>query len=112
MRTLKRRLSPQERADLVARYISGEDSPALSREFGISKSGLLRLLKEEGVEMRKQAVTPEDAKRAARLYESGMSINEVVDQIGYSYSTIRRSLHESGAVIRPKGIKRSSFRAK
>lgn len=56
--------------------------------------------------MRKQAITPWDAKRAARLYESGLSITEVVERIGYSYSTVRKSLHESGVAMRPKGIKR------
>jgi transposase len=56
--------------------------------------------------MRKQAIIPWDTKRAAQLYESGLSITEVVEQIGYSYSTVRQSLHGSGVVMRPKGIKR------
>lgn len=110
-RTLRRRLSSEERAELITRYVAGEDSPSLSRECGISKCALLRLLREEGVALRKQAVTPQDAKRAARLYESGLSIDEIVDKIGYSYSTIRKSLHESEVAIRPKGIKRSSIQA-
>jgi hypothetical protein len=58
--------------------------------------------------MRKQAITSADAKRAARLYEGGMSIIEIVEQIGYSYSTLRKSLHESGVAMRPKGIKRNA----
>lgn len=32
---------------------------------------------------------------------------EVVKQIGYFYGTVRSSLHESGVVMRQKGIKRS-----
>lgn len=59
--------------------------------------------------MRKQAIAPRDAKRAAGLYKSGLSITEVVEQIGYSYSTVRKSLHESSVVLRPRGIKRSSL---
>lgn len=106
LRTLQRRLSPQVRADLVARYIAGEDTPALSREYGISKCGLLHLLRKEGVTMRKQAIAPRDAERAARLYTSGLSITEVVERIVYSYSTVRKSLHASGVAMRPKGIKR------
>lgn len=111
-RRLRRRLSSQERAELVARYRAGEDTPALSREYGISKCGLLHLLGKEGVTMRKQPMAPPDAKRAVRLYESGMSITEVVDQVGYSYSTIRKCLVENGVAMRPKGIKRSSLRGK
>ena len=109
IRSLQRRLSPQKRAELVARYISGENTPALCIEYGISKCGLLHLLRKAGVTMRKQPVTLRDAKQAAMLYESGLSITEIVEQIGYSYSTVRKSLHESGVEMRPKGIKRSSL---
>ncbi len=107
-RSLRRRLSPQETAELVARYNAGEVSPALSKEYGISKCGLLQLLRKEGVSLRKQAITPEDAKRAARLYQSGLVITEVADEIGCSYSTVRKALHQSGVTLRPKGVKRGS----
>lgn len=105
-RTLQRRLSPHDRAELVARYIAGEGTPALSTQYGISKCGLLQLLRNEGVTMRKQAITPRDAERAAQHYESGLSITEIVERIGYSYSTVRKSLHECGVAMRPKGMKR------
>lgn len=105
-RRLRRRLTPQETAELVARYKAGESSPALNKEYGILKCGLLQLLREERVSLRNQAMTPEDAERVARLYESGMVITEVVDQISYSYGTIRKVLHQSGVTLRPKGIKR------
>lgn len=108
-RTLQRRLSPHDRAELVARYIAGEGTPALSREYGMSKCALLRLLRNEGVTLRKRATTPRDAERAARLYESGLSIAEIVERIGYSYSTVRKSLLGSGVAMRPKGIKRRSI---
>lgn len=109
MRSLRRRLAPQVISELVTRYRAGEDTPALSREYGISKCALLHLLCKEDVTMRKQPITPRDAKQAAQLYENGLSITEIVEQIGYSYSTVRKSLNESGVVMRPKGIKRSSL---
>lgn len=59
--------------------------------------------------MRKQAIASTDAKLAVRLYEDGMSITEIVEQIGYAYSTVRKSLHESGVAMRPKGIKRTAL---
>lgn len=90
----------------MSRYQAGDGTPTLCREFGLSKGGILQLLRSEGVLMRKQALTSADAKRAVRLYEGGMSITEIVEQIGYSYSTVRKSLHESGVAMRPKGIKR------
>ena len=59
--------------------------------------------------MRKQPITPRDAERAACFYKDGLSITEIADRIGYSYSAIRKSLHQGGVAMRPKGIKRSSL---
>lgn len=106
VRSLRRRLAPQVIEELVARYIAGEDTPALSREYGISKTGLRELLQAEGVSMRRQAITPEDAERAVRLYERGLTITQVVERVGYSYGTVRRTLHEQGVAMRPTGIEK------
>jgi hypothetical protein len=56
--------------------------------------------------MRNLPITSRDAERAAHLYEKSLSIGEIVDQIGYSFSTIRGALHRGGVAMRPKGIKR------
>jgi lambda repressor-like predicted transcriptional regulator len=104
MRNLRRRLSPQAIDELVARYNAGEQTPALSREYGISKTGLRQVLLAEGVRFRMQPITPEDAGRAVQLYERGMTIRQVVEQVGYSYGTIRTALHEHGVAMRAGGI--------
>ena len=59
--------------------------------------------------MRVQGITPEDVEEAVRLYKTGFTIRQVVEQIGYSYGTIRTILHESGVVMRPTGIKGPSL---
>lgn len=105
MRNLRRRLAPSTIAELVARYNGGEHTPALSREYGISKTGLLLLFRAEGVSLRRRAMTPQDAERAVRLYESGLTVDEVVEQIGYSYSTIQRALHQKGVMLRANCIR-------
>ena len=84
----------------MARYNAGENTPELSREYGISKTGLLELLKAEGVALRRRSMTPQDTKRAVRLYESGLAIDEVVKQVGYSYSTVQRVLRQKGVAMR------------
>ena len=94
----------------MSRCKSGDSTLALAQDYGIAKSALLQLLRTEGVTLRKQSITPPEAKQAARLYESGLSIVEVVERIGYSYTAVRESLHKSGVTMRPKGIKRSSLR--
>jgi len=100
MRSLRRRLPPYEIEELVARYNRGEFAPALSRTFGVSRGGLRTLLLAEGVSFRGHAITPEDVEKAVRLYESGLTITQVVAQIGYSYGTIRKALHDHGTRMR------------
>jgi AraC-like DNA-binding protein len=99
-RSLRRRLSPQAIDELIARYTAGEKTPALSREFGISESGLRDLLRAEGVPLRGHAITPEDAEQAVQLYARGLTITEAVAQIGYSHGTIRTVLLKHGVAIR------------
>lgn len=85
------------------RYTSGESIRALSREYDISRSGLRTLLQREGVVLRDYGITPEEAERAVRLYEQGLTIRQVTDEVGHSYGTIRTVLHERGASIRAGG---------
>lgn len=103
VRSLRRRLSPQQIEELVVRYNAGEDTPALSRAYGISRGGLRKLLLAQGVSFRKQPMTPVDAERAVRLYVRGLTIDQVVAQVGYSFSTIRRMLHANGVAVRERG---------
>lgn len=102
-RNLRRRLGPDVIRELVFRYEAGEDTPTLAREYGISTTGLRELLLEEGVMLRRQAITPVDSDRAEELYVSGLTIREVVTTIGYSLGTIRRELHRRGVPMRPSG---------
>lgn len=99
-RSLRRRLSPQTIEELVVRYTAGEKTLALSREFGISDSGLRQLLRADGVTLRGHAMTVQDAETAVHLYGRGMTIKQVVAQIGYSAGTIRKVLRKHGVAIR------------
>jgi AraC-like DNA-binding protein len=99
-RSIRRRLSPQAIDELIARYTAGEETPALSREFGISASGLRDLLRAEGVSLRGHAMTVQDAERALHLYERGLTITQVVSHIGYSHGTIRKVLLKRSVAIR------------
>lgn len=103
VRRLRRRLSPQQVGEIVARYNAGEDTPALSCAYGISRGGLRKLLLAEDVSFRQQPMTPGDIKRAIQLYERGLSIKQVVERVGFCYSTVRRMLHVNGVAVRERG---------
>lgn len=108
-KSLRRRLSPHEIEHLVARYIAGTSLRSLSTEYGVSRSGLRHLLRNEGVTLREYGITPEEAENAERLYESGLTIRQVAERVGSSFGTIRTTLHERGVVMRPKGVKKPSL---
>lgn len=82
------------------RHQTGETVKALSKEFGISESALRDLLVTAGVEFRKHPITPEDIDLAVRLYESGLTVKQIVMRLGYPIGTIRRVLRERGVVMR------------
>ena len=110
-RNLRRRLSPQAIDELKARYTPGEKTPALSREFGISESGCRDLLRSEGVSLRGHPITPEDAEKAVLLYAGGLTITQVVKEVGYSHNTIRTALLKDRVVVRERsGGNRASSR--
>ena len=64
---LSDRFTPDELAQLVARYQAGEMSTRLAREHGIAKSTFLRLLAEYGVASRPRGLTPAKEKEILRL---------------------------------------------
>lgn len=103
VKSLRRRLSPCEIDNLIARYSAGATIRALSIEFKVSRSGLRHLLQDEGVELRAHGITSEDAEEAMRLYESGLTIRQIAEQLGSSFGTIQRVLHEHGVAMRASG---------
>jgi hypothetical protein len=72
---LSRRLSPERVTDIVAKYEAGATTPALRAEYGLSKGGLLKVLGERGVEMRRTVCVAIAAGRSGTgpLIVSGVS---------------------------------------
>lgn len=85
----------------MERYKAGETVKALSREFGVSESGLRDLLLVEDMEIRQSPMIPEDIDRAVQLYEGGLTVKQVVKKLGYPIGTIRRVLRKRGVAMRP-----------
>lgn len=99
-RSIKRRLTPMAREAIALRHKAGEAIKALSKDFGVSESALRDLLLTAGVEFRKHPITPEDIDLAVELYESGLTVTQIVKRLCYPIGTIRRVLCERGVVMR------------
>lgn len=103
VRALRRRLGDKTIAEIVAAYKAGTPTTQLMAEHHISKTGILKLLADAGVPMRRQPLTTEQASEAAELYRSGLPLAKVSEQLKLPHESIRRSLFEAGVQMRPRG---------
>ncbi|WP_454116475.1 helix-turn-helix domain-containing protein [Microbacterium aurum] len=95
------RLSPDAQSEVVRRYSSGETSTALAEDFKVAKSTILRILRENSVVVRRQPLTGKQVSMAKRLYESGLSLSEVADQMFVNQETMRGAIVNAGVELRP-----------
>ncbi|QPE04089.1 hypothetical protein IT882_12865 [Microbacterium schleiferi] len=100
---LSRRLSPETCAEIAEKCRAGATTPSLCAEYGISKGGLLRLLRDRGVEMRRQPLAPEHVEQAAALYRYGFSIAAIASYLDASYNNVRQNFVRLGIERRPRG---------
>lgn len=96
-----KRLSTDVRADVVARYSSGETSTTLAAEYGVAKSTILGILRANNVVVRRQPLTPEQVSEAAQLYQSGLSLSQVAEKMKVNQETMRVAIMKAGVEIRP-----------
>ena len=72
--------------------------------YGLSKTAVLKILRDNGVKMRRQALTQEQLGVARRRYElDGWPITNVATDIGASYETTRLALIHAGVQMRGRG---------
>ena len=76
-------------------------------EHDVSKKGVLKLLADAGVSMRRQPLAVEQVNEAAELYQSGLSLAKVSEQMSLPHESIRRALVEAGVQMRRRGGSKS-----
>jgi hypothetical protein len=88
---------------LVADYQSGITTTQLMKDYKISKTSVLKLLKNAGVKMRHQSLTKEQVNEAAVLYEGGRSLAVVAATMGLPQESLRRAMITIGMKMRSTG---------
>lgn len=73
----------------------------LASEFGVAKSTILRLLREERVVVRRQPLADDQIGQAKSLYEAGLSLSEVAEEMQVNQETMRVAIIEAGVELRP-----------
>ena len=104
---LAHRLLPDE--EIVSMYLFGVDADSVGYRAGCSAGTVLKIVKAAGHQPRRRgghkpaqqgSLPPEEL---IRLYKSGLSIEKVAAQSGWSAYVVRKTLLEAGTRIRPPG---------
>lgn len=85
---------------IVAEYKAGQTMKEIAVRHGIHRVTVSEVLNRTGTEKRPKSMSPAQAKRAAHLYASGLSLAGVGAQLGFNPTTIRVTLQRHGIVMR------------
>lgn len=98
---LDRKVSPETTALLIADYGSGTPSTQITKVYGLGKGSVLKLLKEEEIQMRNQGLSGDDLEEAAALYKDGWSLPRGAEKFGCNIGSVRKEFRTHGVQIRP-----------
>ncbi|MGV9675437.1 sigma factor-like helix-turn-helix DNA-binding protein [Nocardia sp. NPDC003482] len=110
-RRLDRRLSVDTIAEIAAAYESGASTAELCKRYGLSKGGILKLLREADVKMRQQGMTEAQTRQAVLLYGEGHSYAEIARRLGKARSSVREAVLSQGVTRGPVSRKSSADRS-
>ena len=102
-RSLRRRLEPALVKQIATEYEAGATTPSLCDTYGLSKTGILRLLRDEGVVLRRRPLTSDQVALAKKMYEHGHPIAAIATRLDTSYNNVRQRLIKDGVQLRPRG---------
>lgn len=105
-RNLLERIDPDQRAEIIRRYREGASASSLARELRVAPSALLKLLRADGVPVRTKSISNEQAERMKEEYETGATVQALMDRHGLSHGAVVRALHRTGTAMRPTGRRR------
>lgn len=105
-RQVQRRVTAELLDGLASGYLSGLEMQELAELFGLHRTTVARQLKQLGVPLRGQSLTPEQIRDVVRLYAQGHAMRRIAERLGCDYETVRRALKAEG-VERRKAWERS-----
>jgi DNA invertase Pin-like site-specific DNA recombinase len=92
VRNVRRRLGAETLAEITTKYQSGTTTTQLMADYSLSKSAVLKILKDAGASMRRQPMTAEQVSEAKRLRDEGLTIAEIAAELGLARESVRRGL--------------------
>jgi hypothetical protein len=98
----KRFLNAQDVTDIGARYEAGETTQQVGNRYGISKSRITIILREQGIAIRRRGLNDEHISEAATLYAAGRSLAWIGARYDVSHTTVAAALRRQGMQRRPR----------
>ncbi len=95
-------LTPAQVDELVERHVAGESVGGLAKAHGIHRATVTAHLGRRGAR-RRLGLTDEQVRRADRLYQRGMTLDEIATELGTSQRTVGRAIASLGIARRPAG---------
>ena len=102
-RRVRRRLEPAFIEEITEQYRAGATTPGLCKTYGLSKPSMLRLLREEGVELRRRPLADEQVAIAVEMYAFDQPIAAIATHLHTGYNNVRQRLIKAGTQLRPRG---------
>ena len=96
----KRFLSVTDIKDIGRRYEVGETTRQIGTCYGISKTRVAAVLRDEGITIRRQGLTDVQVLEAAALYADGRSLAWIGAHYGVSHTTIAAALRRNAIPLR------------
>jgi transcriptional regulator of aromatic amino acid metabolism len=98
----KRFLSDRDIADMIARYEGGESTQQIGSLYGISKTRVATVLREQGITIRRQGLSDDRVREAAEFYLGGKSVAWIAAHLDVSHTTVAVALRRHGIQLRPR----------
>lgn len=98
----KRFLTADDVTDIVHRYEAGETTQQIGNRYGISKTRVATVLRQQGITIRRQGLTDEQVSEAALFYVAGKPLAWLGTRYGVSHTTIAVALGQQGIQLRPR----------
>ncbi len=96
----KRLLTTQDITDIVHRYEAGETTQQIGARYGISKTRVAAVLREQGITIRRQGLNEEQVNEAVALYGAGKPLAWLGARYGVSHTTVAAALRRQDLQLR------------
>jgi Helix-turn-helix domain len=99
VKQVQHRLSADQQAELLIRYLAGERAYQLAEAFQVHRSTVAKLLADAGLR-RSRSLTPAELAECVELYARGLSCEQIGQRLGRNHGTIWLVLKAEGVLLR------------